>query len=67
VSEEGEKGADGDVHYVVVEQDLDQSPEGPKSNLADEGKPGPLTLLFKIMQLSLLCLCIYVSGVELKP
>jgi hypothetical protein len=28
VPEGGDEGADGDVHYVVVEQDLDQSPEG---------------------------------------
>jgi hypothetical protein len=35
----GDKGTDGDVHYVVVEQDLDQSPKGPKANLANEGKP----------------------------
>jgi hypothetical protein len=27
------------VHYVTVEEDLDQSPLGPKANLADEGKP----------------------------
>jgi hypothetical protein len=37
---EGEDGGtDGDVHHVVVEQDLDQSPEGPRANLATEGKP----------------------------
>jgi hypothetical protein len=35
----GDEGADGDVHYVAVEQDLDQSLEGPKANLANEGKP----------------------------
>jgi hypothetical protein len=34
----GDEGADGDVYYVVVEQDLDQSPEGPKANLANRGK-----------------------------
>jgi hypothetical protein len=39
VPEGGYEGADGDVHYVVVEQDLDQSPEGPKASLANEGKP----------------------------
>jgi hypothetical protein len=37
--EGGNEGADGDVHYVAVEQDLDQSPEGTKANLANEGKP----------------------------
>jgi hypothetical protein len=39
VPEGGDGGADGDVHHVVVEQDLDQSPEGPKANLAIERKP----------------------------
>jgi hypothetical protein len=34
-----DKGAGGDVHYVTVEQDLDQSPEGPKVSFANEGKP----------------------------
>jgi hypothetical protein len=64
VSEGGYRGADGDVHYVAVEQDLDQSPEGPKADLDSEGKPRIINPLFKIMQLSLLCLCIYVSRVE---
>jgi hypothetical protein len=35
---EGDEGADGELHYVDVAQDLDQSPEGPKGNLASEGK-----------------------------
>jgi hypothetical protein len=65
--EGGDRGAVGDVHYVAVEQDLDQSAEGPKANLASEGKPQIINPLFKILQLSLLCLCIYVSGVDLKP
>ena len=39
VPEGGDEGADGVVHYVTVEQDLDQNPEGPKANLAEEGKP----------------------------
>jgi hypothetical protein len=39
VPEGGGEGADGDVQYVVVEQDLDQSPEGPKVSIANEGKP----------------------------
>jgi hypothetical protein len=37
--EGGDEGEDGDVHYVTVEQDLDQSPEGTKANLANKGKP----------------------------
>jgi GTPase involved in cell partitioning and DNA repair len=39
VPEGGDGGADGDVHYVTVDQDLDQIPEGTKANHADEGKP----------------------------
>jgi hypothetical protein len=31
--------AGGDVHYVTVEQDPDQSPEGCVTACADEGKP----------------------------
>jgi hypothetical protein len=34
-----DEGAGGDVHYVTVEQDLDQSPEVGVSACADEGKP----------------------------
>jgi hypothetical protein len=29
----------GDVHYVTVEKDPDQSPEGCVTTCADEGKP----------------------------
>jgi hypothetical protein len=47
VPEGGDGGADGDVHHVVVEQDLDQSPEGPKANLAIEGKPRIINLVFR--------------------
>jgi hypothetical protein len=55
VPEGGDGGVDGDVHYVTVEQDLDQSSEGPKANLASEGKPQIINPVFKIMQLYLLC------------
>jgi hypothetical protein len=34
-----DEGAGGDVHYVTVEQDPDQSPEVCVSACADEGKP----------------------------
>jgi hypothetical protein len=54
VLERGGGGADRDVHHVIVEQDLDKSPEGPKANLASEGKPRIVNLIFKILQLSLL-------------
>jgi hypothetical protein len=36
------------VHHVVVEQDLDQSPEGPKANLASKGKPQIINPVSKI-------------------
>jgi hypothetical protein len=48
VPEGGDGGADGDVYHVVVEQDLDQSPEGPKANLAIEGKPRIIKPVFII-------------------
>jgi hypothetical protein len=48
VPEGGNGGADGDVHHVVVEQYLDQSPEGPKANLAIEGKPQIINPVSKI-------------------
>jgi hypothetical protein len=34
-----DEGAGGDVHYVTIEQDPDQSTEGCVSACADEGKP----------------------------
>jgi hypothetical protein len=39
VPEGGDEGADEELQYVDVAQDLDPSPEGPKANLASEGKP----------------------------
>jgi hypothetical protein len=39
VPEGRDVSADGELHYVDVAQDLDQSPKGPKDNLASEGKP----------------------------
>jgi hypothetical protein len=46
VPEGGEGGADGDVHYVAIEQDLDQSLEGPRPTLPAKASPGSLTLSF---------------------
>jgi hypothetical protein len=65
---EGEnKDATEELPYVDVAQGLDQSPEGPKANLASEGKPQIITRLLKFCKYDLLCLRIYVSGIELKP
>jgi hypothetical protein len=52
VPEGGGEGADKELQYVDVAQDLDQSPEGPKANLASEGKP-------RIINSDLLNLCNY--------
>jgi hypothetical protein len=39
VPEGGDEGANEELHYMDVAQDLDQSLEGPKANLDSEGKP----------------------------
>jgi hypothetical protein len=39
VTADEDEGAGGDVHYMTIEQDPDQSPEGCLSACADEGKP----------------------------
>jgi hypothetical protein len=46
VPEGGDKGADEELRYVDIAQDLDQSPEGPKANLANEGKPRIINPVF---------------------
>jgi hypothetical protein len=47
VPEGGYEGADEELQYVDVAQDLDQSPEEPKANLASEGKPQIINPYFK--------------------
>jgi hypothetical protein len=47
MSEGGDGRADGDVHYVAIEQDMDQSLEGPKANLTSKGKPRIINPVFK--------------------
>jgi hypothetical protein len=51
VPEGGDKGADEELQYVDVAQNLDPSPEGPKASLASEGKPRIINPIFQIMQL----------------
>jgi hypothetical protein len=46
VPEGGDEGADEELQYVDVAQDLKQSPEGPKANLASEGKPRIINPVF---------------------
>jgi hypothetical protein len=43
----GDEGADKDLQYVGVAQDLDPSPKGPKANLANEGKPRIINPVFQ--------------------
>jgi hypothetical protein len=46
VPQGGDEGADEELQYVDVTQDLDQNPEGPKANLASEGKPRIINPIF---------------------
>jgi hypothetical protein len=46
VPEGGDEGADKELPCVDVAQDLDPSPEGPKANLASEGKPRIINPIF---------------------
>jgi hypothetical protein len=46
VPEGGGQGADEELSYVDVAQDLDLSPEWPKANLASEGKPRVINPVF---------------------
>jgi hypothetical protein len=46
VPEGGDRGADEELQYVDVAQDLDPSPVGPKANLASEGKPQIINPVF---------------------
>jgi hypothetical protein len=46
VPEGGDEGADEELQYVDVGRDLDPSPEGPKANLASEGKPQIINPVF---------------------
>jgi hypothetical protein len=47
VSKGGGEGADAELQYVDVAQDLEPSPEGPKANLASKGKPRIINPVFK--------------------
>jgi hypothetical protein len=49
VSEGGDEGADEELQHVFVAEDLDQSPKGPKANLASEGKARIINPSFKSM------------------
>jgi hypothetical protein len=46
VPEEGDEGANKELPNGNVAQDLDPSPEGPKANLASEGKPRIINPVF---------------------
>jgi hypothetical protein len=57
------EGAGGDVHYVTVEQDPDQSSEVCVTACANEGKPRFIinTCLFKLCNYLCYSMCIYVQ------
>jgi hypothetical protein len=63
-----DEGAGADVHYVTVEQDPEQSPEGCVSSCANKGKPqfNHLThvFTFKFMNLVWLSYVHLRSGVD---
>jgi hypothetical protein len=42
----GNEGAEEELQFVDVAQDLEPSPEGPKANLAREGKPRIINPVF---------------------
>jgi hypothetical protein len=46
MTEGGNEGADEELQYVDVAQDLDPSPEGSKANLASKGKPRIINPVF---------------------
>jgi hypothetical protein len=46
VSEGGDEGADEELQNVFVAQDLDPSTQGPNANVASEGKPRIISLVF---------------------
>jgi hypothetical protein len=46
VLKEGDEGANEELSYVDVAQGMDQGPEGPKANLANEGKPRIINPVF---------------------
>jgi hypothetical protein len=46
VQEEGDEGADEELQHLFIAQGLDQSPEGPKANLSNKGKPRNINPVF---------------------
>jgi len=65
----GEEGqASGDVNVIQVEDEPNPAAEDPQANHVPEGKPRSITYVLKLCNyVCYICLCIYVSGVELKP
>jgi hypothetical protein len=47
VPEGRDEGADGELQYAYVAQDLDQSPDGPKANDTNEGKSRIISPVFE--------------------
>jgi hypothetical protein len=57
--EGGDEGADEELQYVDVAQDLDPSPKGPKANLANEGKPRIINPVFQNYAIIFCCDCAF--------
>jgi hypothetical protein len=65
-----DEGAEGDVHYISVDQDPDQSSEFVWLLVLMKASPSlniNLCVSFKLLNLSLLIYVHLQSGVELKP
>jgi hypothetical protein len=59
VPEGGYEGADKELQHAFVAQDLDQRPEGPKANLANEGKPRIINPVFQNYAIIFCCDCAF--------
>jgi hypothetical protein len=67
VPEGGNEGADKELQYVNVAQDLDPSPEGPKANLAGEGKARIINPVSKIYAIIVAMIVHLHFKIDLKP
>ena len=57
----------GEVNAVDANQAPGQVPEEQLTNPDPEGKPRSMSQFFTYATMLCLCLCIYVSGVDMKP
>jgi hypothetical protein len=62
VLEGGDGGADEELQYGDVAQDLDPSPEGPRTTLPAKASPGASNLVFKFLLLNYLWMLVHLSS-----